>query len=141
MYQVRLSMNYESISKCIILNGTCTWCGRRDKYGEVAMCPIVRNKKKSPKRDIKFPDYEYECFYCGFLYDKDKIIQFKWKTKDHVIPKSKGGKNNKENIVLCCYNCNLQKGSLMPNSFLMSGYLNEDRINIVKRKLNKMGLL
>ncbi len=128
---------------CRVVDNTCRYCGRRD--GEIALCSIVQKPKKSNfeirKEITVFPDYEYECFYCGFLYGKDKHRNLSWRTRDHIIPISKGGRNNKSNIVLCCYKCNRQKGSLMPISFLLSGYLNEERVGIVKRKLGEIGII
>ena len=32
-------------------------------------------------------------------------------TIDHVIPRSKGGKDTWENLVACCASCNIKKGS------------------------------
>jgi len=40
------------------------------------------------------------CFYCG---EKSP------KTLDHLLPLSKGGDNDDENLVLCCRSCNSQK--------------------------------
>jgi len=136
-------------NKCIILNGTCTWCGRRDKYGEVSLCPIARNNKSKgfnidpPLKAIKsYSSTEYECFYCGIMFKKDKGKRKpSAMTRDHVIPISRGGKYIKNNTVGCCHLCNKMKGSLMPKSFLMSGYLNKIRKNIVKNKLHKMNLI
>ena len=44
-----------------------------------------------------------ECQYCG---SKSHL------TVDHVIPRSKGGKNTWENLVACCETCNVKKGNL-----------------------------
>lgn len=44
------------------------------------------------------------CYYCN----KEIIGK---KTIDHKIPVSKGGTNDKENLVLCCVHCNSQKGN------------------------------
>lgn len=49
--------------------------------------------------------YERTCQYCL------KEIPFSTATKDHVIPRSKGGKNDSTNIVLACKRCNVAKGS------------------------------
>ena len=45
-----------------------------------------------------------ECCYCGALFSETLK-----KTIDHVIPLSKGGSNNKENLIICCGDCNSQK--------------------------------
>jgi len=46
-----------------------------------------------------------KCVYCGTS---------KQLTIDHVIPKSKGGRNTWENLVTCCTKCNLKKGDKTP---------------------------
>lgn len=43
-----------------------------------------------------------ECHYCGG----------KATTRDHIVPRSKGGKNGNGNIVPACYQCNKRKGSM-----------------------------
>jgi len=126
---------------CRVVDNVCRYCGRKD--GEIALCAIAENPKRSILSGNILPNiYEFECFYCGCSYFKDngkKLMTAQ--SRDHVIPKSRGGKNNKENIVMCCVECNKQKGSLMPDSFLLSGYLNKDRVDIVRHKFNKMGVL
>jgi 5-methylcytosine-specific restriction endonuclease McrA len=42
------------------------------------------------------------CFYCKRPFHAYNVQ----KTKDHIIPLSKGGYNTKENRVLCCLGCN-----------------------------------
>lgn len=37
--------------------------------------------------------------------------------RDHMIPRSRGGKNEPENIVRCCVECNAEKGSLTPEEY------------------------
>lgn len=59
--------------------------------------PLTRNNIY--KRD------NYECVYCG----ENKRKQL---TLDHVIPRSKGGKDSWENLVTACYNCNQEKANL-----------------------------
>lgn len=48
------------------------------------------------------------CQYCGVFVPKNKM------TLDHVIPKSRGGKTNFENTVLCCKYCNSKKDCQTP---------------------------
>lgn len=47
----------------------------------------------------------HTCVYCGHNKRQDLTI-------DHVIPKSKGGKNTWNNLVTACFKCNNKKGSL-----------------------------
>lgn len=43
------------------------------------------------------------CFYC------QKPITYEESTRDHLIPKIKGGSNRKDNLVLSCGPCNRDK--------------------------------
>jgi 5-methylcytosine-specific restriction endonuclease McrA len=45
------------------------------------------------------------CYYC------DKSLVGVKTDIEHVIPRSKGGTNKKNNLVLACWRCNKQKGS------------------------------
>lgn len=47
----------------------------------------------------------YECAYCGTKVNRGTA------TMDHVLPISKGGKTNWENIVTACGPCNSRKGN------------------------------
>jgi len=47
----------------------------------------------------------YQCIYCG---SKKEL------TLDHVIPKSKGGTNDWENLVTSCSTCNIKKADRTP---------------------------
>ena len=53
------------------------------------------NRNRIYKRD------NYECAYCG---SKKQL------TIDHIIPKSRGGKNTWNNLISSCLSCNLKKG-------------------------------
>jgi len=44
---------------------------------------------------------KFTCQYCG---DKNEL------TFDHLLPRSKGGKTNWDNVVTACSSCNVQKG-------------------------------
>ena len=47
----------------------------------------------------------YTCQYCAEIFDKKDL------TLDHVIPKSKKGPSNWENVVTACKACNLKKAN------------------------------
>ena len=55
---------------------------------------------------MHFETVKFQCYYCKeYLTDLNR-------TKDHVIPKSKGGKLSKDNKVFACRKCNRNKGDL-----------------------------
>lgn len=50
----------------------------------------------------------FNCQYCGQKFPTNEL------TFDHVIPRSRGGRTEWENIVTACTSCNLKKGNRMP---------------------------
>lgn len=55
---------------------------------------------------------EYRCAYCGepLALDRNSCSPtVRWGTRDHIIPRSKGGPNTPDNVVSACYPCNLFK--------------------------------
>jgi len=59
--------------------------------------PLSFSKKNILRRD------NYKCQYCGA-----REITL---TVDHILPKSRGGKTNWNNMVVACKPCNLKKGN------------------------------
>lgn len=51
----------------------------------------------------------FSCQYCGDRYPTPEL------TFDHVVPRSRGGRTNWENVVTACSDCNLEKGNKMPD--------------------------
>lgn len=74
------------------------------KYINVPFQKVPLSRLNIYKRD------NYECVYCGNT-DKRTL------TLDHVIPKSKGGKDSWENLVTACKKCNLEKSDLTIEEF------------------------
>ena len=62
-------------------------------------------RKVNLSRENIFRRDDYKCIYCG---DKENL------TIDHVIPKSRGGKNRWINLVSCCSSCNTKKDNKTP---------------------------
>lgn len=53
----------------------------------------------------------FRCLYCGNMFSKKML------TRDHVVPRSQGGKDIWENVVAACRRCNQRKGdSLLERS-------------------------
>jgi 5-methylcytosine-specific restriction endonuclease McrA len=55
----------------------------------------------------------YKCQYCGVKFPTEEL------TYDHILPKSKGGRTEWENIVTCCMVCNRKKGGRLPHEASM----------------------
>ena len=70
---------------------------------------------KRPKSPVKFSRQniyardKYRCQYCGQKFSSEEL------TYDHVVPRSRGGKTEWENIVTCCVDCNRCKGGRTPS--------------------------
>lgn len=58
------------------------------------------------------------CAYCGTTEEL---------TTDHVMPKSRGGTNDPDNLVLACRDCNMKKGARTPAEAGMSIRFEEGR--------------
>lgn len=59
------------------------------------------------RRNIHVRD-GYRCGYCGERFRGDEL------SLDHIIPKSKGGRNTFENLVSACKKCNHRKADRTP---------------------------
>lgn len=58
----------------------------------------MRNYTEQVRKEV---DSDF-CFYCGKYIKSDKTL-------DHIIPVSKGGKDEVSNLVVCCHDCNTIK--------------------------------
>lgn len=52
---------------------------------------------------------QHRCEYCGFPFD-DRVKGRRF-TVDHVVPKTKGGSDEIENLKAACSSCNTSKGA------------------------------
>jgi 5-methylcytosine-specific restriction endonuclease McrA len=74
---------------------------------------------KRPRRPVRFSRQNiyardrYCCQYCG------RRLPIEDLTYDHVLPRSRGGKTEWENIVTCCVSCNRKKGGKTPEEARM----------------------
>src|SRR5271157_1212081 len=52
------------------------------------------------------------CRYCRLELTRDEA------TVEHIVPRSRGGKNARSNFDITCYDCNVNKGDLSEEEFL-----------------------
>jgi len=64
--------------------------------------PLSKIMNEKPSRSMIYTRDENKCQYCGVTRNL---------TIDHVIPKSKGGDDSWENLVVACVSCNTKKGN------------------------------
>jgi 5-methylcytosine-specific restriction endonuclease McrA len=69
---------------------------------------FVRREVRLSRRNI-FERDEHKCQYCGRRFSKSEL------TIDHVLPRSRGGRDTWENLVLACVKCNVTKGDRTPD--------------------------
>jgi 5-methylcytosine-specific restriction endonuclease McrA len=68
---------------------------------------FIRHEVRFSRRNI-FERDKNTCQYCGRRMPKSDV------TLDHVVPRSRGGIDSWENLVLACMECNVRKGNRTP---------------------------
>lgn len=69
---------------------------------------------KLPRQTVKFNRKnifardENRCQYCGRKFPTSQL------SLDHIVPRSRGGTSNWNNVVCCCLKCNVRKGGRTP---------------------------
>jgi len=77
---------------------------------------VPRRKAHWSRKGVLARD-NYTCIYCGTRpgdVQRGKIINKSDLTVDHILPRSRGGKDNWTNTACACYSCNHRKGDRMP---------------------------
>lgn len=78
-----------------------------------ALLARVKKRKFYDNREAVFRRDLGRCRYCDTRLETNYAI-------DHVIPKSRGGSNDLDNLVLTCKSCNSRKGARTPEEAGMS---------------------
>ena len=69
---------------------------------------FVHREVRLSRRNI-FERDKHRCQYCGSRFSKQDL------TIDHVLPRSRGGTDTWENMVLACVKCNVRKSNRTPD--------------------------
>lgn len=97
----------------------------------------INAKTRSKMYDVLWmPNGPNICFYCSdTLGRRNRSI-------DHLMPRSKGGKNDRSNIVLCCKLCNTLKADMSVAEFVdyvfVSGGLDNLKSRLTSKQQKKM---
>lgn len=74
-------------------------------------------------REYLLYQHKHTCAYCGGV-SGDLVLE-----KEHVHPRSLGGTNRLKNLVLACRNCNIDKGNLPLETWLITTRLKKGRLS------------
>jgi 5-methylcytosine-specific restriction endonuclease McrA len=77
-------------------------------YNDLPRREVILSRKNIFERD------KNTCQYCSKKCSREDL------TIDHVIPRSRGGKNMWDNLVIACYPCNTRKSNRLPSEAGMS---------------------
>jgi 5-methylcytosine-specific restriction endonuclease McrA len=86
---------------------------------------VRENIRKANVERLKvFVRYGFRCGYCGKKFPQRQL------TRDHVVPKSKGGQTTPENLAASCKPCNNRKADCTPKEANMPLLLKPKALNI-----------
>lgn len=63
----------------------------------------MRPDMRVSRKDALWMRTEGRCAYCGCRPKRDQ------RTRDHIVPKVKGGRTTRDNLIACCMRCNQNK--------------------------------
>ena len=78
---------------------------------------VPRRRAHWSRKGVLIRD-NYTCIYCGArpgLVQRGKVLTRSDLTVDHILPRSRGGKDHWTNTACACYTCNHRKGNRLPN--------------------------
>lgn len=73
---------------------------------------VPRRFRRQVTNTFLFARDDYTCQYCGR--NRHQLRGRQFLTRDHVLPVSRGGANDWENVVTSCSTCNNRKGNRLP---------------------------
>ena len=118
---VRDAVSWTLGEPCLTIHGG--WNRFSGRQSLIDLHPIVASRGQARAQAIDpapaltnaalFARDSYLCMYCGEHFPRSHL------TRDHVVPISKGGRDNWQNVVSACLHCNVRKGSRSPQQASM----------------------
>jgi hypothetical protein len=82
---------------------------------QLVFVDMPRKQRRGLRQLIKLRRrFNGRCFYCRVpmtLPGEPRSSKHTRITREHLIPRSKGGRSNSDNIVAACFRCNIRKGN------------------------------
>lgn len=109
--QWKEAVTYVWLDKVNVLEWYDDWVVRSSSWETRVPAVIMLKEMHRRRRSPRFSRYNvnlrdmFSCQYCNTQFPQSQL------TLDHVLPISKGGKTNWENIVSACNPCNGKKGN------------------------------
>lgn len=93
----------------------CKFCGNESDRECCQDCQHAYNIAKIFNGDVLYIKGllgQSQCSYCG------SVLKFYQKHIDHIVPVSKGGSNENDNLCLICTECRKEKGDMTGDDFI-----------------------
>lgn len=72
----------------------------------------VKRRVSGFAKEFLLENPDTKCIYCNCKLTNDNA------TTDHIIPISEGGNNTQVNLLICCFDCNNERGSMKFTDYL-----------------------
>lgn len=72
----------------------------------------VKRRTSGFAKEFLEENKDCKCIYCNTKLTKENA------TADHIVPISKGGNNTQINLIVCCKDCNSERGNLSFKTFM-----------------------
>ena len=72
----------------------------------------VKRRTSGFAKEFLLENKKAKCIYCEKALDESNA------TTDHIIPISEGGNNSQVNLLICCFDCNNQRGNMEFKQYL-----------------------
>lgn len=134
---VMVSMDSHRYRNFVEHGCTCLKCGI---VGSIMVLERSSSKKERRTKSIRNLNGKNHFNLYAVEKNGNKVMM----TKDHIVPKSEGGKNHVDNYQVLCTKCNQKKGSMSNDDFMNGNYKKtikkakkvvHDKNYIIKRRM------